>query len=298
MFIILDSVHKNTPFWKELQAKYDVIYQYTDRLTPTPAHRLFIGSYKCNVAFRQGDWRFVVERFFYVEELMRLFNLTDCIMMEYDVLVYQDLAQVTEKCKTAPNPTCRMACDNIVRGHPAFVYVPTPNAMAHICVFIQDNIATGLNDMDLLGLYAKTQPDFMHFFPVITEARNKTKPLRSSTSGHMSTKHDYLSEDSDHFGKLFDSLSVGQFVGGIDPRNTGGQKFTRYINETALYQITEMPFQWTKVNDLWVPILDGRPLVTIHVHCKSLASFLSDRPTLPSDDYTVDNILPGLVRNG
>ena len=58
-----------------------------------------------------------------------------------------------------------------------------------------------------------------------------------------------------------------------------------------------MPFQWVREGGLWKPIVDNRPLVMIHLHCKSLKSFLSDRVGMPTDDYTAEEIMGGLVRN-
>jgi hypothetical protein len=98
---------------------------------------------------------------------------------------------------------------------------------------------------------------------------------------------------------LFDSLCVGQWVGGIDSRNTGGHKVARYENESALYNINEMSFEWKKnpENFLWQPILDGYVLATIHVHSKALRCFMSDRPDYPKDDYDVGAINKGLLPN-
>jgi hypothetical protein len=43
-----------------------------------------------------------------------------------------------------------------------------------------------------------------------------------------------------------------------------------------------MEIAWAKVGpSLWIPMLDGAPLVTIHMHSKALAPFLSDRETVP-----------------
>jgi hypothetical protein len=296
IFIILDPVHKNVEFWNRLKSTYDVIYQYTDRLEPTLAHRLFNASYKCDTAFRQGYWRYVVERFFFVEELMLALDITHCIVMEYDILIYTDLAKLTTKFK-ASYPTCRIACDNKIRASPGFIYVPNAEEMGKITAFIQRNVSTGLNDVDLFGKYANEHPESIHYLPLIAEARNKSITPRKSATGHMDANPYYLSQDSEHFGVLFDAAAVGQYVGGIDPRNIGGRKSGSYENETALYSIKEMPLEWMRTNGLWQPMLDTRPLVMIHLHCKSLASFRSDRATTPADDYEVRDILPGLVKN-
>lgn len=296
IFIILDPIHKGVHFWNDLRSNYDVIYQYTDSLEPTVAHRLFLSSYKCDRTFRQGYWQYVVERFFYVEELMRSLDLSHCLMLEYDVLIYTDLTTLTEKFKTS-HQTCRVVCDNKMRCYPSFIYAPNADEMGKLNTFIQANVLSGLNDMELLAKYGNETQQSLHYLPVITEVRNKSMSPRTSLVGHIDHNPYYLSEDSEHFGVLFDSLVVGQYLGGVDPRNAGGHKSGCYMNETALYSMQEMTFRWEHDNALWRPIIDNRPLAMIHLHCKSLKSFLSDRPTVPTDDYAAADILSGLVKN-
>lgn len=296
IIIVLDPEHEGVEFWTELQKKYDVVYKYTDRLAKTAAHQSFIASYTCNTKFRQGYWRYVVERFFYLEEVMRDMELANCITMEYDVLVYTNLTALTAKL-AASHPTCRMVCDNRAHGHPGFFYIPTADAIGDICTFIHTNMHKGLSDMQFLATYADTYPKAIHYLPVITEARNKSISPRVTVSGIRVENPYYLSEDSEYLGVLFDSAVVGQYICGVDPRNMGGKKITQFVNAGALYKFTEMPFSWIQTEGLWQPQMDGRILATIHVHSKSLSSFVSDRHTVPTDDYVVDDVLRTLVRN-
>ena len=294
IYIILDPVHKGTDFWVDCQTKYNVIYCYTDTLSRSTSHQIFLDSYEVNKAFRQGYWQYVMERFFYYEELMRRENLTNCITMEYDVLVYTDLTALTSK--LAATPTCRMVRDYPKRGHPGFFYIPHADAIGDICKFIQSR--QGTDDMTLLAMYAIENPIAMNYLPAITEARNKSViPRVSKNRIHTDPHPFYLSQDSEYFNTLFDSAVVGQYICGVDPRNKNGQKCTEYINESALYQFTEMPFMWTQINGLWQPQLDGCPLATIHVHSKALSSFVSDRPTVPTADYSATDLLKTLVKN-
>jgi hypothetical protein len=152
--------------------------------------------------------------------------------------------------------------------------------------------------MQSLAAYADDS-GAMRYFPVISLDRNESIPQRRSNQGHRSENPFYLSYEFRRFNMLFDSLVVGQWVGGIDSRNTGGHKVARYENESALYNIKEMSFEWKKnpENFLWQPFLDGHVLATIHVHSKALKCFMSDRPDYPKDDYDVNKINKGLLPN-
>ena len=296
IIVVLDSVHRNAPFWKTLQSDYQVIYQYTDELVPSNAHKAFLTKNTCDTTFRQGYWRYVVERFFYVEEVMRALDLKHCIVLEYDVMVYTDLGVLTNKLKTS-HQTCRVVCDNSTRCYPSCIYVPNADAIGRLNTFVEVHCASGLTDMELLAKYGKDHPEDLHYLPVITKERNRSVNPRRAFNGHTESDPWYLSEDADHMGVLFDSLVVGQYLGGVDPRNNGGQKSGPYLNESALYSMREMPFEWKHVGGRWQPFVDHRPLAIIHVHCKSLKSFRSDRPTRPINDYQVDDLLPALVPN-
>lgn len=294
VYVIANPVHTSSPFFLNLQTTYGVRLRFTDALAPTAQHTEFLANFKGDVAFRKGYWRHVKERFFFVEELMIQESLTDVISMEYDVLVYGDLTDLCRKLHGLPK-TLRYVMDNDTRGHPAFLYFPTLQAAQSLTTFFAAMAALPYEDMQTLSLYAKLFP--VQYFPVITEARNRAILCRKSREGHTTPNAAFLSQHSDELGSLFDSLVVGQWIGGIDSRNTGGAKIVNYENEGALYSIREMPFEWRREGTQWRPYLDGRPLFTIHVHSKALSSFLSDRTDPPTCDYDVAAIHAGLLPN-
>lgn len=298
IYIILDPFHKNGEFWMNLVLMYSVNLVYTDTLVRTSHHLHFNNNFQGDIQFRKGYWKHVKERFFYIEELIQRDKLEHVISMEYDVLLYIDLNTLLEKLKTS-HQTLRFVRDNDERGHPGFMYIPSVESIYKFNMFIISIIRTSLEDMQALATYADRNPGNVHYLPVITDKINYSIQNRKSKCGHISKDPYYLSEDSESVGILFDSLVVGQWVGGIDSRNMGGRKISQYENESALYSIKEMKFEWKKspLNFLWQPMLDGIPLATIHVHSKSLQSFLSDRPDYPKDDYDVEDIYKRLLKN-
>ena len=295
IYIILERYHVGGDFWVQLERDYKPQLVYTDTLSPTESHKEFQSGYKGDTAFRKGYWKHVKERFYFVEELMIRDGLTDAISMEYDVLVYGSLTDLRAKLAALSPRNLRMVMDNDERGHPAFLYIPQPASIGNFNTFLSSITDMPLEDMQSLSMYARLFPSLVSFFPVITEARNKSIPVRKSQTGHTVHNPYFLSQDSEALGYLFDSLVVGQWVGGIDSRNTRGHKITRYMNEGALYNIKEMPFEWVKKDGKWIPQLDGRPLFTIHVHSKALMCFVSDRVEMPNDDYDVRTVYSKLL---
>jgi len=314
IYLILDTYHKENifqttylanlngemPLWNILVTKYGVNIVYTDSLYITQHHSYFRNNLKSeerfDLQFRKGYWQFFKERFFYLEELIKQKSLTDVISMEYDILVYQNIQPLFQKLAKS-HQTLRFVKDNETKGHPGFIYIPNYSILEHYNQFLVSIMDSGLEDMQSLVAYEKKYPTRVHYLPVLSEETTFRKPNRRSLEGHTTQNPSFLCEDASLFGCLFDSLAVGQWISGVDPRNTGGHKYTRYPNEGSLYTVEEVGLEWVQIESKWVPILDGMLLLTIHIHSKALSHFLSDRITCPADDYEVDDILKGLVPN-
>ena len=296
IYLILDDCHKDEPFFTKLEEEYDVKLAFRSMLQQTPEHKYFLNNFKGDRVFRKGFWLHVKERFFLIQELIIKEDLTNIISMEYDVLLYINIDPLIKELKESRH--MRMVRDNDQRGYPAFLFIPNAESLRRFNNFLISIINTPLDDMQILAAYADDS-GAMSYFPVISDDRNESIPQRRSKQGHTSECPFYLSDEFRRFNMLFDSASVGQWVGGIDSRNTGGHKITQYENESALYNINEMSFEWKKnpENFLWQPILDGYVLATIHVHSKALSSFMSDRSDYPKDDYDVVEINKGLLPN-
>ena len=290
-------------FWTRLAADYSVKLAYTDALEPTEHHRMFTARYAGNTAFRDGYWKFVTERFFYIEEVMLAHKLDRVIAMEYDVLAYVRLSELVCLFDIYTPATIALVRDNETRAHPGFMYIPTANEASELNIFITHMLQSKMSDMELLHVYGEMYPERVSYLPVISHARNATKFIRKSGDGqHKMIAPHFLSSGYEVLGCLFDSAVVGQWVGGIDIRNYGAAvipddvELIHYENEGALYSIREMPFHWKKDGGLWRPYLDGSPLMTIHVHSKALECFLSDRPVAPVADYNPQKLYDSLPR--
>jgi len=298
IYVILEPVHKMNEFWTGLVSMYSVILVFTDTLQITDHHTAFRNGFQGDTKFRKGYWKHVKERFFYIEELMARDSLEQCVSMEYDVLIYMDLNLVIDKLKKSFQ-TLRFVRDNDERGHPAFLYCPTVLTIREFNLFLVKILDTPLEDMQALAAYAHNYPEKVRSLPVLTNDTNFNIRDRISKCGHTVKDPGMLSLNANEFGFLFDSLVVGQWVGGIDSRNMRGKKVSQYENESAVYTIHELGFSWKKDPNtfLWKPYCKTVPLVMIHVHSKSLASFMSDRSDYPKDDYDVSTVYKSLLPN-
>lgn len=299
IYLILEDANR-AAFFEEVAEQYSVTIVRTGELESlkTSDHASFLQAYKGDTAFRKGYWKQVRERFYFIEELMRLKSLEHVISMEYDVLVYICFKDLLSKLRSS-HSTLRYVRDFPSKGHPAFLYIPTATHLQCFNNFFAQH--THMDDMFGLGLYARYAE--VHALPVITQDVLLQKAIRQSQNGQsmkfLSQHLGFLAEDADHFQMLFDSLVVGQYIGGLDPRNTDGKKEAKYKNETALYSIDELDFQWKKgEKGFWYPTVCGDlPLACVHVHSKALHCFLSDRQDMPEDDYDVAQVHKSLFPN-
>ena len=298
IFIVLEPCHSGKDFWIELIAKYNVRLVYTNELEPTAEHTAFLKGYVGDTDFRKGYWRHVKERFFYMEEVIRTFGLGPIVAMEYDILLYAHVKELLVRLLEHSPRQLAMVMDNEERGHPGFLFIPSAAAIQRFNAFIVEMICSNLEDMKLLAEFRKTNCESgVKCLPIITSRRNKTIPTRFARNGLSCANPEFLSEGFETIGFLFDSLCVGQMIGGIDPRNVGGKYTIGYENESALYSVREMDLTWKKEGGLWRPILDNVPLATIHMHSKGLQYFLSDRDEVKMTEIGLEIVSKGLQPN-
>ena len=289
--LILEPYHKD----KALGALPGVKHIYTDTLQATASHTLFLKHYSGDTAFRKNYWRYVKERFFFIEEVMEQYKMENCVAMEYDVLLYTQIEPLLSNLSTYAENKLAMVMDVPQRGHPGFLFIQKPAALAAFTEFMVEMMKLPLTDMELLSHFKLEYPEKVCCLPVITPQRN-TLPERKSMIGQVVKNTEFLSEGFNELGVLFDSAVVGQWVGGVDPRNMN-EIFIEYENEEALYSVKEVGFAWKQEGTLWIPYLDGQPLATIHLHSKALNYFLSDQEGVPTATYKHEELLSTLQKN-
>jgi hypothetical protein len=200
--------------------------------------------------FRNGFWYFASLRLFYLYTYIKKYNIEHCVHIENDVLVYENLDNLPKK------NFIYAPFDSYERVIPSFIYISNHETFKPIL----DNYNNSLNDMENLAKFNFIKP--LPIFPIINEIIK-------------------FNENFNEFNCIFDAAAIGQYLGGIDPRNQDGD--TRgFINETCIIKYNNFKFYWIKENNLYKPfILINNNLIKIinlHIHSKQLQNFLSDNP--------------------
>lgn len=269
---------------------YTVTVVATSELPQTENHSEFLKTYtNYDKQFRNGYWLFVIERFYYMEELMILYNLEKAIHMEYDVMLYEDIVYLYPAANSIKNMA--LAFDNDSEGYPSFIFIHNLEALQLLNGFIAITCNNGLTDMRLLSAFRWIYPNILESLPQIPTITYKGNcQERSSISGLKPREPPaYLANKFEELGeRIFDSLAIGQWISGVDCRNSGGNQLIEYENENAFYKVSEFGVSWRKdALGRWYPVSTKGEyrIVNIHIHSKLLSYFLSNRLDEPKSDY-------------
>jgi hypothetical protein len=220
--------------------------------------------------YRGGFWHHTSARFFVLYEFMARTGVKNVIHIENDVLIYYNC----DKVLTVPlfnKPDLYIPFDSYERNIASIVYIPSAIILAQILVHYN----YGKNDMYNFS-EIRQQTDRIQQFPIFVEER----ALDLST---VDGERAFVSRGWSHFGGyIFDAAALGQYVGGVDPRNCPGD--TRgFVNETCVIKYAdEGTIIWkTDGNDDDVkrPFLHRKnqqivPIFNLHIHSKALVLYV------------------------
>jgi len=225
-----------------------------ESLPEDPYTKEYVRTTKLDASFRQGFWRAASLRFFYIHNYARQQGLQDIFHIEYDNMIYQDFTVFLPAFQTR---RCWCVIDSPTRCIPSFLYWRNSDAVFDVVLSLLAAAPHGKNDMEVLAHHAQKYPKAVGLLPIVTRDYPNVHPAFSSAS--------IL------FGHLFDGAAVGQYIGGVDPRNTPGDSHG-FINETTAFRCDRVTLEWRRGDDGLVrPFMNGYPLVNLHMHSKDLA---------------------------
>lgn len=246
--VLIDSIHVD-----KIKDVKDITIVPLDSIPKDYFTKQYLSTCMLDVQFRNGFWRAASLRFFYIYNYVRTHDLRNVFHIEYDNLIYYDFTKLLPVFQTRP-----MSCvlDAPLRCVPSFVYWRDADALFDLVLSLLNAGARGENDMIALARHAHAYPHKVLRLPIVTPDYAGIDAAYSSG----------LAE----FGVLFDGAAVGQYIGGVDPRNTSGD--TRgFINETTVFKCDRVRVTWRN----GAPFLNDVPLVNLHIHSKDLRAWIS-----------------------
>jgi hypothetical protein len=209
---------------------------------------------KLNKEYRNGFWNYCSLRLFYIYSYIQQYNLTSCIHLENDVLTYIHFDDIKSNFKE-DKVYATFDCDT--RVIPGIIYIPNHKSFEPII----NNYNFHLNDMENLAKFNESVILPLPIFPIISDNIFKFNKL-------------YFD-----FNMIFDGAAIGQYLGGVDPRNIPGD--TRgFINETCVIKYNNYKFEWIQIDNLFIPHLVIEnikyKICNLHIHSKNLQKFMAN----------------------
>tara|TARA_B100000123_G_scaffold271246_1_gene250642 strand:+ start:234 stop:1124 length:891 start_codon:yes stop_codon:yes gene_type:complete len=223
------------------------------------------GSFKY---FRQGFWVHTSKRFFLIHDYMKKYEKKNIIHLENDVLLYYNFNNMDIKFENKLHLT--MDCDT--RCIPGIVYIPDYTFIEGLF----EKYDYVLNDMQNMSDYYNRCKNLCLTLPIIQK------------NIHYNS-NDLLTRNQDQFEGIFDAAAIGQYLGGIDPKNINDMlahdKFRDvskfgpgHINNRCWVDYSKYNIIWKKNEkgyNLPYIVLDDKdiPIYNLHIHCKNLEKF-------------------------
>jgi hypothetical protein len=218
----------------------------------------FYNNTSLNKDFRNGFWTLTSQRLFYIYEVMKNYNLENVIHIENDVLLYYNIDNIINKVN---NNYVYIPFDSFRRNIASIVYIPNH----YIWKNILDNYNFHKNDMENF-LQIKNKTNLIEHFPIF------------HSEYAITDEEKFVSQNYNLFHFIFDAAAIGQYIGGVDPRNNAGDT-TGFINETCIIKYNNYKIIWINIDKMNKPFLkindkDIIPIYNLHIHSKNLIKFI------------------------
>jgi len=219
----------------------------------------FFSKTRLDKHFRNGFWTLTSLRFFYIYEFMRKYGVNDVIHLENDVLIYYHCNSILH---LFDKRFVYMPFDTFTRNIASIMYIPSHEVFKSVL----DHYDFNKNDMENFSIIQRNTKlvQNLPIFPYHNDSDKKVK---------------FVSTNFDVFDFIFDAAALGQFVGGIDPRNDP-RNTIGFVNETCVirFDVYKLWFENDPEDGLKKPYLeiDNKKyrIYNLHIHSKRLKNFV------------------------
>ena len=214
--------------------------------------------------FRDGFWLKTAERFFVLHDWMSFSGHTKAIHIESDVVVFGIYSLITRL--DAVGMGIFIPRDAQSRAVGSLVYVNKAEELSNMISFFE---MTGLitNEMGLLAAYLDSEG-----------GEKFSLPTADSIDASLRGSRPWTSLSATDIGGVVDAAGLGQWVAGIDPRNTKKAISNHFRNECNDLEFSNLRFRFDPMAQiLWARVKGGGNVrvFNLHLHSKRTIFFLS-----------------------
>jgi hypothetical protein len=165
----------------------------------------------------KGFWTYTIERFFYIEEIMKKLNIENIIHIEIDNLIYFNVNDMVSLFLDLEFELS-VPFDNDSRGIASIMFIKNHAAINKLNEYIKKTYeyrrGQFINDMMILSNFKKSFPNYIQNLPIIfPEYSYKLSPNLKTLNIE---NPNFYSDNIFRFNGIFDAAAIGQYLGGID----------------------------------------------------------------------------------
>jgi len=207
--------------------------------------------------FRNGFWSLTSLRFFYIYEFMKKYDVKDVIHLENDVLIYYNCNEILN---FFDKNYIYLPFDTFKRNIASIMFIPSCDIFKNIL----DNYDFSKNDMENFSII-KNKTGLIKTLPIFPKINTTNEEIN------------FVSENFKDFNLIFDAAAMGQYLGGIDPKNDSSNTIG-FVNETCVIKYNIYNFIWENNDNIKKPfiVINNKKykIFNLHIHSKNLINFI------------------------
>lgn len=215
--------------------------------------------------FRSGFWFSTLARFFAIEEFMEINSENEILQIEADVWLSKNFPfeRFIGLSKELAYPI-----ESVDRGAASILYVGSLDAIKIFNSYCKNELNKSPNstDMTLLGEYLADNPDRVIVLPTAPDESS----FKDFTPQDLALK---ASSSYKHFQGVFDPLTYGMHLFGVDARNNRG--ILKLYTDTPVHilDIRKLDFEFFEGEVIGENDLHRFNIYNLHIHSKNLKIF-------------------------
>ena len=254
--------HNNNDITVITDKKFNTIFENIDinlvNIEDIMPNYINIAS-KINTTYRGGFWILTSYRFVAIYAYMKQYNIVNILHLENDVLIYKNVDTINFH----NNNKLLLTMDSENRCIPGLMFIPN-NEILKKCL---DIFNPNLNDMQNFSNCYYNLSEYIDTLPIFIETNETNDNITKM-----------ITKNFKHYNCIFDAAAMGQYLGGVDPRNIPGNT-KGFVNETCIIDYSKYKFIWKDENNQKIPYIIINAIeysiVNLHIHCKDLKQFSS-----------------------
>lgn len=217
--------------------------------------------------FRNEFWFNSLARFKIIHMYMTLEDVGSLLHIESDVTFTSDFPfQILKDLRQV----LAYPLQGDGQGIASLLHVGSREVLAEFLTFCSREVSENSKstDMTILFNFLKHNPEKVVVMP--------TLPAESENGKKGSTLYANVSQNLDLFGGVFDAISIGQYLFGVDPRNHRGRKKLYWEDKSHWVKPSKYKFEWSGNSLLAKRANFVTKVFSLHIHSKDPVAFTRD----------------------